>query len=227
MLHLKKGADILAEIGGITTPDQARRLFEKSCDQESLARLNGISNEDALIRIANAISLTEPDAVFVNTGSSEDIGRVREMSLEKREEQPLAMKDHTIHFDLPQEQARIVDRTFYVVNEDEETSLLAKSIARDEALEHVRAHMSGIAKGKTLMIGFFSRGPIGARGAFPALEITTSTYVMHSANILYRHLYDRFDEEAERVGYFFTNVHGEGANRPEDLPNARVFMDRS
>jgi phosphoenolpyruvate carboxykinase (GTP) len=29
------------------------------------------------------------------------------------------------------------------------------------------------------------------------------------------------------VGFFFTNVHSEGPNRPEDLPNARVFMDRS
>jgi phosphoenolpyruvate carboxykinase (GTP) len=50
---------------------------------------------------------------------------------------------------------------------------------------------------------------------------------MHSANILYRNVYHRFDEEVERVGLFFTNVHSEGPNRPEDLPNARVFMDRS
>jgi phosphoenolpyruvate carboxykinase (GTP) len=50
---------------------------------------------------------------------------------------------------------------------------------------------------------------------------------MHSANILYRHVYHRFDEEAQRAGLFFTNVHGEGPNRPEDLPDARVFMDRS
>jgi phosphoenolpyruvate carboxykinase (GTP) len=87
--------------------------------------------------------------------------------------------------------------------------------------------MTGIGKGKTLLIGFFSRGPIGAKAAIPALEITTSTYVMHSADILYRHVYQHFDEEVERAGLFFTNVHGEGPNRPEDLPKARVFMDRS
>ena len=227
MLALKEGIDILTEIGGIKTPEEAKSLFESRCDKDSSARLDRIKNKEALLRIANAISLTDPDAVFVNTGSSVDIQRAREMSLEKGEEQPLAMKDHTIHFDLPQEQARIVDRTFYVVNEGEETSLLAKSVARDAALEHVRTHMSGVAKGKTLMVGFFSRGPIGAQAAIPALEITTFTYVMHSANILYRNVYDRFDEEVERVGYFFTNVHSEGANRSEDLPNARVYMDRS
>jgi phosphoenolpyruvate carboxykinase (GTP) len=98
---------------------------------------------------------------------------------------------------------------------------------RDEAYEYIKTHMTGIAKGMTLLVGFFSRGPIGAPAAIPALEITTSTYVMHSANILYRHVYDRFDEEVERARLFFTNVHSEGPNRPENLPDARVFMDRS
>jgi phosphoenolpyruvate carboxykinase (GTP) len=137
------------------------------------------------------------------------------------------MPDHTIHFDLPQEQARIVDRTFYIVNPAEETSILAKSILRSEAHAYVRDHMTGIAKGKTLFVGFFSRGPIGAPAAVPALEITTSTYVMHSANLLYRNAYAHFDREVDYMGHFFTNVHGEGQNRPEDLPYARVFMDRS
>ena len=50
---------------------------------------------------------------------------------------------------------------------------------------------------------------------------------MHSANLLYRNVYDRFDQEVQRAGVFFTNVHSEGPNRPEDLPFARVFMDRS
>ena len=54
-----------------------------------------------------------------------------------------------------------------------------------------------------------------------------SPYVMHSADILYRHVFERFDEECTRRGEFFTNVHSEGLNRLEDLPNARVFMDRS
>jgi phosphoenolpyruvate carboxykinase (GTP) len=227
MLKLKKGLDILTDIGGIDTLVEAKTLFEARCNQEDVAKLDKIANEEALLKIANAISMTGPDAVFVNTGSDEDVQRIREMSLEKGEERPLAMKGHTIHFDLAEEQARIIDRTFYIVNPDEKVSVLAKKTLRDEAHEYVKTHMTGIAKGKTLLVGFFSRGPIGAQAAIPALEITTSTYVMHSANILYRCVYDRFDEEAQRVGLFFTNVHSEGPNRPEDLPNARVFMDRS
>ena len=186
MLELKKGINILAEIGGIKTLDEAKSLFAKKCDQENLAKLNKITNEEALMRIANAIAMTDPDNVFVNTGSDADVQKIRQMSIEKGEEKPLAMKDHTIHFDLAQEQARIVDRTFYIVNEDEPTSILAKKILRQEAFDYVRTHMIGIAKGKTLLVGFFSRGPVGAEAALPALEITTSTYVMHSGNILYR-----------------------------------------
>jgi phosphoenolpyruvate carboxykinase (GTP) len=227
MLELKKGIDILAGIGGVETLDEARALFKAKCDTENVAKLHKIANGDALLKIANAIAMTDPDNVFVITGSDADVQRVREMSLEKGEEKPLAMKDHTIHFDLPQEQARIVDRTFYIVNPDEEVSVLARKILRDEAFDYVKTNVVGIARGKTLMIGFFSRGPIGAPAAIPALEMTTSTYVMHSADILYRNVYAQFDREVERAGLFFTNVHGEGENRPEDLPKARVFMDRS
>ena len=227
MLELHKGTDILAGIGGIQTSAQAQALFKKTCDADGLAKLAKIANEDALLKIANAIAMTQPDAVFVNTGSADDVLKVRKMSLQKGEEKTLAMKDHTIHYDLAQEQARIVDRTFYILNPDEDSSSLARTILRDEAYEYVNSVMSGIAKGKTLMVGFFSRGPVGAAAAIPALEITTSTYVMHSANILYRHVYDRFDAEVARAGLFFTNVHGEGPNRPQDLPNARVYMDRS
>ncbi len=227
MFELKKGSDILTEIGGIRTLEGARTLFETRCGPKDVAKLDKIGNEEALLKIANAISMTDPDAVFVNTGSDADLRRVRIMALAKGEECPVAMRDHTLHFDLPQEQARIIDRTYYIVNPGEETSVLAKSILRDEGYEYVKAKMTGIARGMTLLVGFFSRGPIGARAAIPALEITTSTYVMHSANILYRHVYDHFDEEVERAGLFFTNVHSEGTNRPEDLPDARVFMDRS
>jgi phosphoenolpyruvate carboxykinase (GTP) len=87
--------------------------------------------------------------------------------------------------------------------------------------------MSGIMKGRTMIIGFYIRGPAGAPVSNPALEITSSAYVVHSANILYRNAYDVFDREVESCGHFFANIHSEGLNRAEDLPNARVLMDRS
>jgi phosphoenolpyruvate carboxykinase (GTP) len=227
MLELKKGVDILSHVGGVKSIDEARKIFKDKLNPEHLARLEKIKNEEALLKIANAIALCQPDDVYIATGSPQDMMKVRQMSIDKGEEAPLAMKDHTIHFDLPEEQGRIVDRTFYIVNEGEKTSVLAKKMIRDEALAYVKENMTGIMKGKTMMVGFFSRGPAGAKLALPALEISSSTYVMHSGDLLYRHVYNDFDKQVEQSGLFLTNVHAEGLNRAEDLANARVFMDRS
>jgi len=227
MLELNVGVDILTEVGGIKSIGDAREIFRQKLDAENLAKLEKIKTEEALLKIANAISLCQPDSVFVSTGSKADMEATRRMSVEKGEEAPLAMPDHTIHYDLPEEQGRIVDRTFYIVNDGEDTSSLAKKVARNEALAYVKQYMTGVMKGKKMLVGFFSRGPAGAKLAFPALEITSSTYVMHSGDILYRHVYDHFDEQVKRSGRILTNVHAEGQNRPEDLPNARVYMDRS
>ena len=152
---------------------------------------------------------------------------MRELALENGEEKPLKLPRHTIHYDLAEEQARIVDRTFYITNPDETVSSLAKRIDRDEAYKYVKEYMVGMMQGMTLVIGFYSRGPVGAVAAIPAIEMTTSFYVCHSAELLYRNCFAQFDAEVERTGLFFTNLHCQGPNRPEDLPNARVFMDRS
>ena len=45
MLELKKGIDILSEIGGIKTMKEAKALFEKKIDQENLEKLNKITDE--------------------------------------------------------------------------------------------------------------------------------------------------------------------------------------
>ena len=227
MLKLKKGVDILAEVGGIETIDQAKTLFRETLDGKHFDRLAKIRTEEALLKIANAIAMCEPDKVFITTGSPADMRAVRKMSLEKGEETALAMKKHTVHFDLPEEQGRIVDRTYYVVNPGEPSGELGKKMPRRKALAYVRTHMKGIMRGKTMFVGFFSRGPVGAKMALPALEISSSTYVMHSADILYRHGYDSFDRQVKKAGFMLTNVHSEGRNRPEDLPDARVLMDRS
>jgi phosphoenolpyruvate carboxykinase (GTP) len=227
MLQKKKGIDIVIEIGGITTYKAAMQLFENKLDKTNLSRIQKIKHPEVIIKIANAIAMCEPEAVFVNTGSEADRQYIREMSLQNGEEAKLPVEGHTIHYDLKEEQGRIVDRTFYIANEDEEVSSLANKTYRAEALIDVRDKMSGIMHGKSMIIGFYMRGPIGAPASNPALEITSSAYVSHSAEILYRNAFNDFDKEVDRLGHFYTNIHSEGQNRPEDLPNARVYMDRS
>lgn len=227
MLELRKGADILAVVGGVSTIDDAKAVFTEKLDTVNQNKLAKISNEEALIKVANAISMCAPASVFINTGSAEDVQWIREYALRQGEEKKLAKEGHTIHFDLPQDQARLVNQTFYIINEGEKMSSLAKSLLRSDAMAYVLKYMPAIMADKTMMVGFYSRGPVGAEAAIPAIEISSSGYVFHSAEILYRNCYAEFDSEAKRAGLFFTNVHAEGNNTPEDVPNARILMDRS
>ena len=222
----EKDMDIITELGKIDSEEKAKAIFEKYMDKDHLGRMLKISHSGVLMRIANAIVICNPKAVFVNTGSTADKQFIRTLALEKKEEAPLAMEGHTIHFDLAREQGRIIDRTFYIANPEDEVSSLANRMDRPTALEQVRSNMADIMKDMTMIIGFYMRGPVGAPASNPALEITSSAYVAHSAELLYRNAYAAFDREVKTLGHFFTNVHSEGLNRTEDLPDARVFMDR-
>ncbi|MFK5951459.1 MAG: phosphoenolpyruvate carboxykinase (GTP) [Desulfobacterium sp.] len=227
MLKKNVGPDIAETLGKVDSTNQMDEIFRQYMDAIQYDRLKTIKNEKVLKRIANAIAVGRPRSVFINTGSQEDRQFIRDLALENKEEAPLAMPDHTIHYDLAEEQGRIVDRTFYITDPNEAVSTLANRMERDQALVEINTHMTGIMEDKTMIVGFYMRGPVGAPAANPALEITSSAYVSHSAEILYRNAFHGFDQEVETLGHFFTNIHSEGQNRHEDLPNARVFMDRS
>ncbi|PIE56226.1 MAG: phosphoenolpyruvate carboxykinase (GTP) [Desulfobulbus propionicus] len=227
MLAFKEGVDILSAVGGIQTLEAAKELFARRLDAENLGKLEKITNEEALLKVANAIAMCDPEAVLIHSGSEADRETVRKMSLEKGEEEKLAMDGHTIHFDLPEDQGRLVHQTFYIVNPDEAISSLAKKELRSDSHAYMEQSVKGIMRGKTMMVGFYCRGPVGAKATIPAIEISSSTYVLHSAELLYRNCYANFDAEVARRGEFFTNIHAEGPNRSEDIPNARIYMDRS
>lgn len=223
----KKAIDIILEIGKIKEIKAAHKLFSDKLDQKNLNRIKHLGNPDILLKIANAIKMCQPDRIFINTGSEVDKQFIRDLCIEKGEEARLPMKNHTIHYDLEEEQGRIIDRTYYIINEGEKVSSLANKMLRDEAFNQVSQMMSGIMKEKTMIVGLYMRGPVGAPASNPAIEITSSAYVAHSAEILYRNKFADFEKEVEKLGHFYTNIHSEGLNRPEDLPSARVFMDRT
>ncbi len=233
MLTKNAGTDIGETLGGISSLEPSKseqkcfEIFKANMDEKNFAKINKIKNQKVLIKIANSINICQPDSIFINTGSKEDKEFVKALAIKNKEENPLAISNHTIHFDLAQEQGRIVDRTFYITDPGDQVSTLANKMDRPKACEEIKQNLKGIMKNLTMIIGFYNRGPVGAKGSNPALEITSSAYVAHSADILYRNIFPAFNNEIKRAGHFFTNIHSQGLNRPEDLPNARVFMDRS
>ncbi len=226
MLKTVNDIDIINELGKIDSEDSAIAIFRKYMDDDHLSRILAIKHPQVLKKIADTIVLCNPSSVFINTGSLQDKTFIKNLAIENGDEKPLAMTGHTIHFDLSQEQGRIVDRTYYIANPEDEISTLANRMDRPTAIEQVRSNMFGIMQDKIMIVGFYMRGPIGSPVSNPALEITSSAYVCHSAELLYRNAYAQFDKEIELREHFFTNIHSEGINRPEDLSDARVLMDR-
>lgn len=227
LLELKKGVDILSDIGAVKSIDEARKLFEEKCDDENLAKINKIKNEEALLKIANAASMFQPEDIWLNTGSEADLQTTRDKVIENGEEFKLKVDGHTCHYDLPEDQARLVKQTYYIVNEEEDVSVLAKKLVRSEAYDYIKNTMVGMMKGRTMTVSFWNRGPVGAKAAIPAVMITDSYYVVHAGNILYPNVFEHFDEEIERAGTYFFNVHSYGTFKSEDISKARIYMDRS
>ncbi len=224
----KRGQDIILTIGNFKTVEKAMVFLRHKLSPESYAKLTeNIRTPLVILRIANAVKFCEPEMVFVPSGSPADRQIVRNMALLNGEEGRLPMKGHTIHRDLPEEQGRIADRTYYITDAGDIVNSLAKGMDRPLALENVRARMTGIMREKTMIVGFYSRCPASCPVSNPAIEITSSAYVAHSADLLYRHCFQQFDEEIERTNHFYTNLHSEGLNRARDLPEARVLMGRA
>ncbi len=225
-IEYKQGVDIVSDLGGIKTLDEAKELINSKCDDDNRAKIATIKHEEALIKIANAISLLQPDNVWVNSFSEADQQNARDRAVENGEEFKVA-NGHTCHYDLPEDQGRLVTQTFYIVNDDEDISSLAKKEPRAKSYNTIKEGMGGIMKGRTMNINFWSRGPVGAKAAIPAIMITDSLYVVHSGNILYPSAYEAFDAEAERAGTYFFNLHTYGELSSENIGKARVYMDRS
>jgi phosphoenolpyruvate carboxykinase (GTP) len=100
-----------------------------------------------LVKIANAIVICKPACgSIINTGTEADRQFIRDLAVDKGEEKPLAMENHTIHFDLKEEQGRIIDRTYYIADEWEHVSSLANRIDRPTAPPTSASNLGGLMR---------------------------------------------------------------------------------
>ncbi|MBN2343364.1 MAG: phosphoenolpyruvate carboxykinase (GTP) [Deltaproteobacteria bacterium] len=225
-VELEKGVDIVSDLGGLTSIEEAKKLIESKCDDDNKKKFSTIKSEKAILKIGNAVALLQPDNIWINSSSEADLQNTRDRAIENGEEFKV-VNGHTCHFDLPEDQGRLVTQTFYIVNDDEDISVLAKKEPRQVSYDTIKDGMTGAMKGRTMNINFWNRGPVGAKAAIPAIMITDSLYVVHSGNILYPTCYESFDAEVERAGTFFFNLHTYADLSSENIDKARIYMDRS
>jgi len=101
------------------------------------------------------------------------------MAIDNREETPLAMEGHTVHFDGPKDQGRDPANTKYLLPEGVDLGERLNSTDRAGGLAEVRGIMDGIMAGRTMLVRFFCLGPTNSVFSIPCVQITDSAYVGH------------------------------------------------
>ncbi len=201
---------------------------KKIVTDENLKKIKALENPHVEAVIQNCINLCKPAKVTVITDSPEDIRYVREMAIRNGEETPLAMEGHTIHFDGYYDQARDRKRTKILITPDMKTSKIINTIDREEGLREIFEIMDGTMKGKEVLVRFFSLGPLDSIFTLPALQITDSSYVAHSEDLLYRSGYEQF-KKLKGSGNFIHLIHSAGRlderGTSKDIDKRRIYID--
>jgi phosphoenolpyruvate carboxykinase (GTP) len=184
-------------------------VLKSKMDAASLAKLEALNNEDAMAFVAEAITLCEPDSVFVGDDSDEDVAYCRKLAIDNKEEIPLNTEGHTVHWDGYYDQARKKDVTKYLVPSDITLDAKLNQIERGEGLAEIEGMQSGGYKGRQMLVRFFCLGPVNTEFAIPCLQITDSAYVCHSEDLLYRRGYEAL-KSLPAGGEFFKYRHATG-----------------
>ncbi|MGM0440855.1 MAG: phosphoenolpyruvate carboxykinase (GTP) [Elusimicrobiota bacterium] len=206
---------------------EIEKLLRKKCSEESFAKLKNIPGEKVVNFIAKYVKHCNPDSVFVRGDSPEDADYIRTKAIENGEEKELKTDGHTVHFDGKNDQARDKENTKYLVTPRTEIGSNINSTQREEGLKEVHQYLKDSMEGKEMYVGFFCLGPRNSEFSLPALQITDSSYVMHSEGILYRTGYDQFLKTGEGED-FFKFVHTAGILEngvSKEIDKRRVYID--
>ncbi len=209
---IEKSVDNLREIKSLLKkPEDKEETIKEKCGEEGYEKLSEIDSPVVLDVIARFLKHCNPSSVFVRTDSEEDVEYIRKRSVEKGEEIPLKLDGHTAHFDGPNDQARDKENTKLLLPKGKDLGPQFNSIEREKGLKEISTYLDNIMEGKEAYIAFLSLGPKNSRFSIPALQITDSTYVGHSEDILYRNGYNTFKREKfESEDDFYKFIHSAG-----------------
>lgn len=197
-------------------------------DEKNLSKLEYLNNQYVMNIVEEFVNILKPEKVTVITDSKEDIDYIRELAIKNGEEKKLTIDGHTIHYDSYVDQARDKGNTKVLVTPEMHMSKVINTISREEGLNEVLEIMDGTMKGKEAVIRFFCLGPLNSRFSISALQITDSSYVAHSEDILYRSGYEQF-KNLNGSADFFTFIHSAGElderGNTKNIDKRRIYID--
>ncbi len=191
-------------------------------------KVTQIDNAELQQFIAKYVELCNPDKVFVCTDSDEDIEYIRESAIKNGEESKVAIDGHTVHFDGYYDQGRDREHTNILVPKGVDLGSAISTKDRDKGLKEIHEILKDIMKGKELYIRFFCLGPTKSEFSIPCVQLTDSSYVAHSEDLLYRPGYTEFVRQGSSVRFFkFVHSQGELDERKvsKNIDKRRIYID--
>jgi len=202
--------------------------FPDRVSQADWLKLTALQNEHVNAIVTEFIRHCQPAKVTVISDAAEDIAYVRQLALNTREEEPLKIAGHTIHYDGYGDQARDKEHTRILVSDAHLMSERLNTLDRKKGLAEIFQLLEGIMVGKEMLVRFFCLGPLNSIFSIPALQITDSTYVAHSEDLLYRSGYREF-QRLNGSDRFFHFVHSAGElderNCSKNIAQRRIYID--
>jgi phosphoenolpyruvate carboxykinase (GTP) len=159
--------------------------------------------------IAKSADLCNAERIFICSDSEEDKDYIRQQAIATREEAPLNIPGHTVHFDGYYDQGRDREATKYLVPKSVHLSKALNQIDRQEGLAEVKGLLRDSMSGRTMIARFLSLGPTNSVFTILGLQCTDSWYVAHSEDLLYRPGYKVFVESSPFTD-FLRVVHSSG-----------------
>jgi phosphoenolpyruvate carboxykinase (GTP) len=208
-------------------PQRYAALLRERLDDANLQKLADLANPQVDEFVARFVEHCDPSTVFIGTDSEEDRAYVRRQAVALGEERPLAMEGHTLHFDGYHDQGRDPMSTRYLLPPGVDLGERVRSVDKATGLAEVMGYLKDSMAGKTLIVRFYTLGPVGSVFSISAVQITDSFYVAHSEDILYRPGYEQL-KEAGADTPFFRFVHTAGRledNVSADVDKRRVYID--
>ena len=177
------------------------------------------NNANVLKWVDEMVALTKPDKVVWIDGSKEQLEELKKEALSTGEMLELnqeKLPGCLYHRTLPNDVARVEDRTFICCKNKEDAGPTNYWCDPEEMKAKLTPMYDGVMKGRTMYVIPYSMGPIGSSLAKVGVEVTDSIYVVLNMNIMTRMGKQAFENLGETSNDFVRGLHSKADVNPDN-----------
>jgi len=175
-------------------------------------------NPNVLKWVDEVVALTKPDQVVWIDGSKEQLEALKKEAISTGEMQELnqeKLPGCLYHRTLPNDVARVEDRTFICSKRKEDAGPTNNWCDPQEMYAKLTPMYDGVMKGRTMYVIPYSMGPIGSLLAKVGVEVTDSIYVVLNMDIMTRMGKQAFENLGDTSNDFVRCLHSKADVDPE------------